>query len=67
MRFVETPLFTKIVVELVSDDVYRALQQALLLRPQQGVVIPGTSGLRKVRWGLDRGGKRGGLRGKGLI
>jgi mRNA-degrading endonuclease RelE of RelBE toxin-antitoxin system len=39
-----------------------ALQIALLLRPEQGPVIPGSGGLRKVRWAGSGRGKRGGLR-----
>ena len=35
---------------------------ALLLRPQQGPVIRGSGGLRKVRWRVKGQGKRGGLR-----
>ena len=62
MRFVETPIFTRMVRNLLQDEEYRALQLALLLRPEQGVVIPGTSGLRKLRWGLKGKGKRGGCR-----
>ena len=33
-----------------------------MLRPEQGPVIPGTGGLRKVRWATARVGKRGGVR-----
>jgi hypothetical protein len=62
MRFTETPVFTRAIVELLDDDTYRSLQVALLLRPQLGKVIPHGGGLRKVRWGKDGGGKRGGLR-----
>lgn len=62
MRFIETPTFTREVGNLLEDEEYRALQLALLLRPEQGVVIPGTSGLRKLRWGLKGKGKRGGCR-----
>ncbi len=36
MRFVETPVFTKRVKELRPDEGYRALQIALLLRPEPG-------------------------------
>jgi hypothetical protein len=46
----------------VPDDDCRALQSALLLRPEAGALIPGGGGLRKVRWGLPGTGKRGGLR-----
>ena len=62
MRFVETPIFTRELRNLLEDEEYRTLQLALLLRPEQGVVIPGTSGLRKLRWGLKGKGKRGGCR-----
>ena len=43
-----------------DDGDYRALQSSLLLRPEQGPVIPGSGGLRKVRWGSQGKGKRGG-------
>lgn len=35
---------------------------ALVLRPDQGALIRGASGLRKVRWSQPGRGKRGGLR-----
>lgn len=38
------------------------LQTALMLRPDAGRLIRGSGGLRKVRWNLPGGGKRGGLR-----
>jgi hypothetical protein len=62
MRFVETLVFTKRVKELLPDEDYRALQIALLLRPEQGSLIKGGAGLRKVRWAPRGLGKRGGLR-----
>jgi hypothetical protein len=62
MRFVETPIFTKVIERLVSDEDYRRLQIALMLRPEQGPVIRGGGGLRKVRWARPGGGKSGGLR-----
>ena len=62
MRLVETPVFTREVTELLSDDEYRGLQLALLFRPEQGPLIPKSGGLRKLRWKRGGGGKRGGLR-----
>ena len=62
MRFVETPVFTASVRGVLTDEAYRALQVALLLRPQQGALIPGSGGLRKVRWAGSGRGKRGGVR-----
>ena len=62
MRFVETPVFTAAVQGLLADEDYRALQSALLLRPEQGAIIPGSGGLRKLRWAGRGHGKRGGTR-----
>lgn len=64
MIFRETTLFTKQVVEKLTDSEYRELQAALMLQPELGDLIPETGGLRKVRWAdAGRGkGKRGGLR-----
>jgi mRNA-degrading endonuclease RelE of RelBE toxin-antitoxin system len=62
MLFVETPVFTVLVRKALNDDEYRALQAALLLRPEQGAVIRGSGGLRKIRWGKVGRGKRGALR-----
>jgi mRNA-degrading endonuclease RelE of RelBE toxin-antitoxin system len=62
VRFIETLAFTRQLVEAMSDDEYRKLQQALLARPTQGVLIPGTRGARKIRWGSPGHGKRGSFR-----
>lgn len=55
-------MFTKRLKELLADDDYRTLQIALLLRPEQGPLIKGGGGLRKVRWAARGTGKRGGAR-----
>ena len=62
MVFIETPIFTADVLELLSDDDYAALQQHLVVQPNAGDVIVGTGGLRKVRWMIQGRGKRGGTR-----
>jgi mRNA-degrading endonuclease RelE of RelBE toxin-antitoxin system len=62
VHFVETPVFTRQVEDLLGDAEYRALQLALFLRPEQGSLVPGTGGLRKLRWKTTGQGKRGGLR-----
>ena len=62
MRFVETHVFTAAIRRHLDDERYRQLQIALMLRPEQGSVIQGSGGLRKVRWATTGGGKRGGLR-----
>jgi len=62
--FFETPLFTRLLPNYLSDESYRALQRALLENPIKGDVMPGTGGFRKIRWEDPRRGKgkRGGLR-----
>lgn len=62
MIFIETPLFTKLVKDLLPDENYRLLQQTLLIRPEAGNLIRGGGGLRKIRWNLPGSGKQGGLR-----
>ena len=62
MRFIETPIFTKLLGRHLVDEQYRALQLSLLLRPEQGDLIKGSGGLRKLRWNAEGRGKRGGMR-----
>jgi hypothetical protein len=62
MEFIETPIFTREIRRLLSDDEYRRMQIALLLRPDMGDLIQGSGGLRKLRWRIAGQGKRGGLR-----
>ena len=62
MQFIETPSFTSEIQKLLSDEEYRAFQIALSFRPEQGDLIPGTSGLRKIRWSAKGRGKRSGCR-----
>jgi mRNA-degrading endonuclease RelE of RelBE toxin-antitoxin system len=62
MIFIETPLFTKLIKDLLPDENYRLLQQTLLIRPEAGDLIRGGGGLRKIRWNLPGSGKRGRLR-----
>ena len=62
MIFIETSIFTKEVQALLPDDSYRELQQALVVRPESGNIIPGSGKLRKIRYNLPGAGKRGGVR-----
>lgn len=62
MVIIETPIFTKQVLAALSDDEYRHFQNMLLERPAAGKVIPGSGGLRKLRWAAEGRGKRGGIR-----
>ena len=62
MIFIESPVFTADVKELLSDEDYAALQDHLASRPDAGDLITQTGGLRKVRWVSQGRGKRGGTR-----
>ena len=62
MEFIETPTFTRLVLGLMADENYGKLQASLANHPEAGKIIPGSGGIRKMRWaGIGRG-KRGGLR-----
>jgi mRNA-degrading endonuclease RelE of RelBE toxin-antitoxin system len=64
IKFIETPVFTQIIVEMMTDAEYAELQAALVFQPDLGYLIPGTGGIRKVRWSEPKRGrgKRGGVR-----
>lgn len=58
----ETPTFTKQAEALFSDDEKQALIAFLAANPEAGDIIPGTGGVRKVRYKASGRGKRGGAR-----
>jgi hypothetical protein len=59
---VETPEFIRRTDKLLSDSEREELIGYLAANPTAGDVIPGTGGVRKLRWGLAGRGKRGGAR-----
>ena len=60
--FIETKLFSRLLGEYLSDDDYARLQGALIEAPERGAVVPGSGGVRKLRWAQPGRGKRGGIR-----
>ncbi|MBI4596250.1 MAG: type II toxin-antitoxin system RelE/ParE family toxin [Candidatus Tectomicrobia bacterium] len=62
MIIIETPIFTRRIQELILDEEYRLLQIHLVNRPDAGKTMPGSGGLRKLRWSAGGHGKRGGIR-----
>lgn len=62
MEFIETSVFTRLVLGFLGDDEYRELQNVLLLDPEYGDLIRGGGGIRKMRFAVDGRGKSGGIR-----
>ena len=62
VEFIETPVFTRLVTVLLSDDEYRKLQSELLRNPERGDLIKGGGGIRKLRFAALGRGKSGGVR-----
>ena len=59
---VETPEFLAATRKLMDVEERALLVDHLALNPMAGDLIPGTGGVRKLRWGLAGRGKRGGAR-----
>ena len=62
MEFIETPTFTRMVTELLTDEAYRQLQNSLLENPGLGALIKGGGGIRKLRHAMQGAGKSAGVR-----
>jgi mRNA-degrading endonuclease RelE of RelBE toxin-antitoxin system len=62
MEFIEATAFTKYVYDYLSDDEYKGLQNYLLQYPEAGKVVPGSGGVRKIRWRMAGKGKSSGVR-----
>jgi hypothetical protein len=60
--FIESSIFERVRPAYLDDDEYSDLQQFLMQSPEAGELVPGSGGVRKVRWSRPGTGKRGGLR-----
>ena len=60
--FIELPAFSRYREDYFDDDALLELQGYLLAQPTAGDVVPGTGGVRKLRWARAGMGKRGGVR-----
>jgi hypothetical protein len=60
--FIESSIFERILTVYLDDDEYSEFQQFLMQNPEAGELVPGSGGVRKVRWTRPGMGKRGGLR-----
>ena len=48
--FIESSVFERVRAAYLDDDEYSELQQFLMQNPKVGELIPGSGGVRKVRW-----------------
>jgi hypothetical protein len=61
-EFIESAGFDRVRPRYLDDEEYGELQQSLMRKPEAGVLVPGSGGVRKLRWRRTGAGKRGGLR-----
>lgn len=59
---VETPGFLESAAQIMGEDERSLLVDYLAHNPSAGDIIPGTGGVRKLRWSLQGRGKRSGAR-----
>jgi hypothetical protein len=60
--FIESIAFEKILPRYLDDSEYAELQQFMTANPEAGKIVPGSGGIRKLRWKRKGSGKRGGVR-----
>jgi hypothetical protein len=60
LTFVETETFTRLISDVVSDEDYAEFQRELSRQPDQGDLLEGCGGVRKVRMAARNKGKSGG-------
>ncbi len=59
---IETPEFISATGRMMDEEERALLVDYLAYNPAAGDVVPGTGGVRKLRWALPGRGKRGGAR-----
>jgi hypothetical protein len=59
---VETPSFTRLWPDYWTEDEHREFCAWIAGSPLAGDVVPGTGGVRKVRWARSGSGNQGGVR-----
>lgn len=62
IEFIETPVFTRQIKKIATDDELKDLQKELIESPEKGDLIQKTGGLRKVRMATGFQGKSGSAR-----
>ncbi len=62
LTVIETPLFSKLWPAYWTEDERGAFAAFMAEHPDEGDVVPGSGGVRKVRWNRAGTGKSGGVR-----
>ena len=62
IEFIETPMFTRQIKQIATDDELKELQKTLIESPDKGDLIRQTGGLRKIRMATGTQGKSGSAR-----
>jgi len=62
MEIFTTRTYERAVKKLISAGSRREMETAIVADPTAAPVIPGTGGIRKLRWSGSGRGKRGGIR-----
>jgi hypothetical protein len=58
--FIESTVFDRLRPQYLDDDEYADLQQFLMRNPEQGDIVRGSGGVRKLRWRRRHAGKQAG-------
>jgi hypothetical protein len=59
---VELPEYLRVVEKMLGDEERSSIINTLARKPKSGVVLTGTGGIRKLRWGRPGTGKSSGVR-----
>ena len=62
LTVVETPSFMRQAEKIWDEETLNAFVDHIARNPEAGDLIPGTGGIRKIRWARKGSGKRGGAR-----
>lgn len=62
MHLFYTSTYQRAIRKLLSEDARLEMEAAIAAAPDAAPVVPGTGGIRKLRWPGSSRGKRGGIR-----
>ena len=62
MEVYTTRTYERAICKALKREERKAMEAAIVAEPKAAPVIPGTGGIRKLRWSASGRGKRGGIR-----